>query len=145
MLPWKQEWFQDCQGNTSPLLPVQFWFKKKQNETQKSHERERQNLPGTRHSNLITVKTACGKEAAKGACWRETRELAKDQWADASFQQSWQGSWAVSLFLLLPRHFSVPTTKRDAVPKETSNKVCQQAECQHLQRTKRFFLIFIVP
>lgn len=43
----------------------------------KSYERERQNLPGARNSNLISVKAACGKKAAKGACWRET--AARDQ------------------------------------------------------------------
>lgn len=37
------------------------------------------NLPGAKYSNMISVKAACGKKAAKGACWRETRELARDQ------------------------------------------------------------------
>lgn len=43
-----------------------------------------------RHSNLISVKAACVKAAAKDACWRET--TAREQQTDGSFQQSLQGS-----------------------------------------------------
>lgn len=56
----------------------------------KFHERKRQRLPRARYSNLISVKAACGKKAAKGACWRET--TARDQRTDGSFQQSLQRS-----------------------------------------------------
>lgn len=41
--------------------------------------KEKENLPGARYSNLISVEAACGKKAARGACWRETMELARDQ------------------------------------------------------------------
>lgn len=103
---------------------------------------KRENLPGARYNKLISVQSGCGKKAAKGACWRETRELAGDQWADGSFQQSLQWRWAVSVFLLLPWYFSVPNvTKRNAVPKETSEYVSSP----HLQRTERCFLILMMP